>query len=197
MNTHTNIKESKIMATIKKAYQGIVEMLETQVEQNAKVKVADVLQDVIDLASAKTGAGGGKATAFHRNEEGEVVAIKCYYHKLWMDPNIVEFGNKATSPTGLNNMCKDGVSKWTKQQREAKSQEGELLGLVASGELAIEDIAAEQERINSETARIVPRDDGYGFETLDECIAYSAMPENERPELAEPEAEEAEKDVGN
>ena len=158
------------MATIKKAYQSIVELLQA----NEDAKVSDVLQDVIDLASAKTGAGGGKATAFHRDEEGNVVAIKCYYHKLWMDPNVVEFGKKATSPTGLNNMCKDGVSKWTKQQREAKAQEGELLGRVASGDLAIEDIAGEQERINEETARIEPREDDYGFTTLEECLADSA-----------------------
>jgi hypothetical protein len=163
------------MATIKKAYQGIVELLQA----NEGAKVSDVLQDVIDMASAKTGAGGGKATAFHRNEAGEVDAIKCYYHKLWMNPEVVEFGKKATSPTGLNNMCKDGVSKWTKQQREAKSQEAELLGLVASGELAIEDIAGEQERIAEDTARIEPREDGYGFETLEECIADSEARDSE------------------
>lgn len=157
------------MATIKKAYQPIVELLQA----NEDAKVSDILQDVIDLSSAKTGAGGGKATAFHRNEEGEVSAIKCYYHKLWMDPAVVEFGKKATSPTGLNNMCKDGVSKWTKQQREAKAQEAELLSRVASGDLAVEDIAEEQERIAEESARIEPREDGYGFETLEECIADS------------------------
>ena len=38
------------MATIKKAYQSIVELLQA----NEDAKVSDVLQDVIDLASAKT-----------------------------------------------------------------------------------------------------------------------------------------------
>lgn len=157
------------MATIKKAYQSIVELLQA----NEDARVGDILPEVVELAAAKTGAGGGKATAFHRNEEGEVVAIKCYYHKLWMDPRVVEFGKKATSPTGMNNMCKDGVSKWTKQQREAKSAEAELLNRVAAGDLAVEDIAGEQERIAEEAQRIEPREDDYGFETLEECLADS------------------------
>lgn len=157
------------MATIKKAYAAIVELLQANVD----AIVGEVLPQVIELAAAKTGAGGGKATAFHRNEEGVVVAIKCYYHKLWMDPAVVEFGKKATSPTGLNNMCKDGVSKWTKQQRDSKNAEAALLTRVAAGELAIEDIATEQEAIAETAAMITPREDEYGFETLEECLADS------------------------
>ena len=158
------------MATIKKAYTAIVELLQT----NQDAQVSDILEDVIALAAAKTGSGGGKATKFHRNEEGEVVAVQCYYHKLWMDPRVVEFGKKATSPTGLNNMCKDGVSKWTKQQREAKAAEAALLDQVSSGELAVEDIANAQAEIAEQAGRIEPREDGYGFETLEECLEDSA-----------------------
>jgi hypothetical protein len=158
-----------IMATIKKAYATLIGLLEA----NTTALVSDILPQAIELAAAKTGSGGGKATAFHRNEEGEVVAIKCYYHKLWMDPRVVEFGKKTTSPTGLNNMCKDGVSKWTKQQRDAKTAEANLLSLVAAGEVAVEDIAAKQLDISAATDLIVAREDGYGFETLDECLADS------------------------
>ena len=161
------------MATIKKAYQAIITVLSAAIEADENATIASVMAEVTELASAKTGAGGGKATAFHRDEEGEVVAIKCYYHKLWMDPRVVEFGKKATSPTGMNNMCKDGVSKWTKQQRDVKAQEAELLGRVTSGELAVEDIPAEQERIAEEAKVITPREDEYGFETLEECLADS------------------------
>lgn len=155
--------------TVKKAYGDIVDLMNANLDS----KVSDILPEVLAIATAKTGSGGGKATVFHRNEAGEVVAIKCYYHKLWMDPRQVEFGKKATSPTGLNNMCKDGVSKWTKQQREAKTAEGDLLTRVSAGELAIEDIPAEQERIKNESARIDAREDGYGFETMEECVADS------------------------
>ena len=161
------------MTVIKKAYKDIVDLMEANVD----AVVADILPAVIELAAAKTGSGGGKATVFERDEEGEVVAIRCYYHKLWMDPRVVEFGKKATSPTGMNNMCKDGVSKWTKQQREIKNAEADILNKVADGELAVADIAAEQARIAEEAARIEPREDGYGFATLEECLADSAARE--------------------
>ena len=161
------------MATIKKAYQAILLALTTAMEADENATIASIINEVTDLAAAKTGSGGGKATAFHRDEAGEVVAIKCYYHKLWMDPRVVEFGKKATSPTGMNNMCKDGVSKWTKQQRDIKQQEAELLGRVTKGDLAVEDIEGEQERIQADAKVITPREDEYGFETLEDCIADS------------------------
>lgn len=154
---------------IKKAFVEIVELL----QENLSASVESVLPQVLAIASAKTGSGGGKATTFHKNEAGEVVAINCYYHDLWMDPRVVEFGSKSNSPTGFNSMCKDGVNKWTKQQREQKNAEAALLSRVAAGELAVEDIAAEQERIAEEAKRIEPREDGYGFATLEECLADS------------------------
>ncbi len=157
------------MATIKKAFLEIVTILQA----NEDAAVSDVLPTIIELASAKTGSGGGKASTFHKNEDGEVVGIFCYYHKLWMDPRVEEFGTKTSSPTGLNNMCKDGVSKWTKQQREAKNAEANLLNRVAAGEVAVEDIAAEQEAIAEAAKEIVPLENGYGFETLEELLAAS------------------------
>ena len=156
---------------IKKAYEAIVAVLEA----NLEATVESVLPEVLALAAAKTSTGGGsKASTFHRDEDGNVVAIFCYYHKLWMDPRVAEFGKKATSATGLNNMCKDGVSKWTKQNSTAKKAEGALLAQVAAGEIAVEDIPAEQARIAEEAGAIIPREDGYGFETLEECLQDSA-----------------------
>jgi hypothetical protein len=157
--------------TIKKAYVAIVDVL----RNNKDALVSEVLTQIESLASAKTGAGGGKATVFHRDPDtNEVVAIKCYYHKLWMDPRVVEFGVKATSPTGLNNMCKDGVAKWTKQQRDGKNATAALLQRVATGNLAVSDIPNAEAEIAEETALILVREDTYGFETLEECLADSA-----------------------
>jgi hypothetical protein len=155
------------MATIKKAYQEIIALLEA----NADAQVSDVLESVVELASAKTGAGGGKASTFIRNEAGEVTAIRCYYHELWMDPRVVEFGAKRTSASGFNSMCKDGVSKWTKQQRDQKAAEGKALEMVADGTLAPGDIA--EFLAEARTAEIIPREDGYGFATAEECMADS------------------------
>jgi len=154
------------MATIKKAYQDIVEFL----QDNEDAYVRDILPQVTALASAKTGGGGGKATTFHRDEQGNVVGILCYYHKLWMDPEVAEFGKKASSATGFNSMCKDGVSKWTKQQRDAKKAKEQLLLDVSSGEIEAADLPALLAEIEEATDIVVPRDDNYGFSTLEELL---------------------------
>ncbi|BAM63114.1 hypothetical protein ETP1_015 [Edwardsiella phage ETP-1] len=158
------------MSTIKKAYQAIVEVL----QNNASAVVSDVLPQVIELASAKTAAGGGKPTTFHRDDAGNVVAIKCYYHGLWMDPRVAEFGEKKTSASGFNSMSKDGSSKWTKQNAAAKKAKEELLTRVQSGEVAPEAIASEMAAIDAARQAVVAREDGYGFEALEECLADSA-----------------------
>ena len=159
--------------TIKKAFVEIVELLEAN--ENSKVK--SILPDVIQLASAKQGGGGGGATTFHKNEDGEVVGIRCFYHGKWMSPAVVEFGKKASSSTGLNSMCKDGVSKWTKQQRQAKLAKEELLTQVASGEVDASELTARLEQIEADRNTVVPFTatetvaEGYGFDTVEELIA--------------------------
>jgi len=158
------------MATIKKAYQEIVSFLEA----NRDASVNDVIDNVIELASAKSGGGGGKATAFHKGEDGTVLAVRCFYHKTWISPLVVEFGSKASSSTGLNSMCKEGVSKWTKQQRAYAQGKDALLNEIASGERDADSLAEALEELEEARKAIAPldREDGYvGFETLDECLA--------------------------
>ena len=153
--------------TIKKAYQDIVTLL----QDNEGSKVSSILPQVIEMASAKTGGGGGgRATTFHKDEEGVVRAIKCYYHNLWMDPQVVEFGQKTGSATGYNSMCKDGNSKWSKQQREAKKAKNDLLQALADGEIEASDLPNQLAIIEDDTNAINPRADGYGFDTLEECL---------------------------
>lgn len=160
------------MSTIKKAFQPIMVVLAAAV--TAGTTTQETYDECLALTVAKVGAGGGKASNFHKDEAGVVVAVKCYYHKLWMDPRVAEFGNKASSASGLNSMCKDGVSKWTKAQAEAKKQSAAILDKVTAGELKPKNIPEEQERIAAEAATILPREDGYGFATLEECLADSA-----------------------
>jgi len=156
------------MANIKKAFQPIVTLL----EDNSDAIAPELLAQVKELASAKVGGGGGKATTFHRDPDtGEVIAVKCYYHKLWMDPQVAEFGAKKGSASGFNSMCKDGVSKWTKQKAAAQKAEAAILDQVASGELAPSDIEARREEIAAEAAQIIPREDGYGYEKLEDLLA--------------------------
>ena len=154
--------------SIKKVFQPIVSFLEA----NPAAKVRDVLDQIIELASAKS-AGGGAASTFHRDEHGNVVAIRCYYHNLWMHPELGDFGKKTGSASGYNSMCKDGLSKWTKQQAQMKKAKEQLLTDVANGSFT-GDIQAELQNIEQAAKIIAPREDGYGFATLEECLADNA-----------------------
>ena len=151
---------------IKKAFQPIIAFL----EENKNSKVSTILDGAIELASAKVG-GGRSSENVLRDDEGNVVAVFCYYHKRYEPVADVEFGKKATSSTGLNSMCKEGTSQWTKQQRVAKKAGEQLLDDVMSGELAASDLEAARAEIDKAKAVITPREDGIGFETLDEAKA--------------------------
>lgn len=159
------------MATIKKAYQPIMSILAGVIGQEFTQETYD---EVLALTVAKQGGGGGAATTFHRDDEGNVVAVKCFYHGLWMSPAVAEFGKKASSASGLNSMCKEGVSKWTKQQSQFKKAKEELLEQVAAGEVAPDEINDKLEALEEARKAVAPREDGYGFETLDECLEDNA-----------------------
>lgn len=159
------------MSTIKKAFVEIIETLQA----NANELVGDILPQIIALASAKTGGGGGKATTFHKNEDGVIVGVQCYYHGLWMSPEVADFGKKASSATGYNSMCKDGVSKWTKQERVAKQAKEQLLLDVANGDVEASDLPSVMEEIETARKEREPREDGYGFATLEELLEDNAQ----------------------
>lgn len=152
-------------ARVKKAYQPIVDFL----IENENKKVSTILDSVIKLAAAKTGGGGRDSQNVIRDADGNVLAVFCYYHKRYEPVADVEYGKKATSSTGLNSMCKEGTSQWTKQQRAFKSGSEELLQKVMDGELAAEDVKAAREELETERKKIIAREDGIGFETLEEA----------------------------
>jgi hypothetical protein len=141
---------------IKKAFAGIIEFLEAN--QGSKVKT--ILPEAIQLCSAKIGGGG--APLFRKNDAGEVTHVFCYYHKMWELVDDVEYGAKANSATGLNNMCKEGVSQWSKQQREAKTAESQILTDLGAGTIAVSDIEDIKAGIEATRCEVVPRADGHG-----------------------------------
>lgn len=149
--------------TIKKAYQDVIDFLEAN--ENSKVKT--ILSDVVAMCSAKTGGGAVSQRMYKRDEDGNITHVYCYYHKMWEDVSVVEYGSKANSPTGLNNMCKEGVSQWGKQQREARKASQDLLTKVQTGEINPGDIAEAQADIEAHRVRIVPREDGVGISDED------------------------------
>lgn len=153
--------------TIKKAYVEVVDFLEA----NEGAKVKTILDAVREMCSAKSGGGASGGSTYIKDANGQVTHVFCYYHQKWEDVSAVEYGAKASSATGLNNMCKEGVSEWTKAVREAKKASEELLTKVASGEVAPTDIPAEQEKIELIRKTIKPREDGHG---LDEAPTANA-----------------------
>ena len=120
--------------TVKKAFVELYEILQA----NSNKKVSTVLPQLLEVMTSKGGGGVGKT--FKKDEDGNVTHMFCYYHKEWEDVTEHEYGKKANTATGLNTMCKDGVSKWTKQQREAKKAKEQLLEAVANGEVPADEL---------------------------------------------------------
>lgn len=150
---------------IKKQFEEIYALLEA----NKTKKVSTLLPELAELMSKKS-AGGTNGSTFHKIDD-EVVAVYCYYHKKWELVSQVEYGKKASNQaTGLNTMCKEGVSSWTKQQRMKKLAEQELLTKVSKGDVKPEDIASEQDLILKESKVIVPRSDEHGFDLLADAL---------------------------
>jgi len=129
--------------SIKKPYVSLVEFLEI----NENKKVSSILEEIKLMCESKK-----TASTVIRDSNGEVLAVFCYYHKQWELVADVEYGSKANTQSGLNTMCKIGVSKWTKAQRDAKKANEELLTSVASGDILPNDIKAHQ--VDIETKRL-------------------------------------------
>ena len=88
--------------TIKKAYIELFELLEA----NQDVSVAEIMPQVLELVQAKS-----NSKTYHKDDEGNVVAIYCYYHKCWERVDEVEYGAKSSTTHGFNTMCKEGVQR--------------------------------------------------------------------------------------
>jgi hypothetical protein len=157
---------------IKKVFAPIMAILES----NLSASVSDIIEQVRAATSAKTGGGGGKATNFHRNEAGEVTAVKCYAFDKWMDPRLVPFGAKANTPTGLNTMCKAGVSVWTQAQSAFKKGKDAVVADLLAQKITSEDAQAAIAEL--EAARVAVPElpaEIQGFDTLEDCQNNSVV----------------------
>ena len=75
---------------VKKAFVELVELLEA----NQNKKIATIMPEILELVQGKS---GGKT--FHKDSDGNVVAIYCYYHKKWELVSEQEYGSKANTAT--------------------------------------------------------------------------------------------------
>ena len=135
------------MTTIKKDYQAIVTFL----EENSTKKVSTILEELKSMCTKKT-----NDKTFKVDEDGNVTHVFCYYHKVWEEVDTYTYGPKKSTASGLNTMCKEGVSNWTKQQRVAKQSRAELLTKLGSGEMSIEELPQAEEAIEEARQAIVP-----------------------------------------
>ena len=136
---------------VKKAYVEIVDFLIA----NQNKKVDTILQDIIAMCEKQSG-GGSEGSTVLKDEDGNTVAIYCYYHKVWELVAKVPYGKKANTATGLNTMCKEGVSQWTKQQRVAKEAKAQLLESVAKGDIDASELHDHLEKIEADRKAIMP-----------------------------------------
>jgi hypothetical protein len=138
---------------------------------NKAKKVNTIFEELVALMSVKQG-GSDRGKTFLKDSEGNTYAVYCYYHKKWELINTAAYGTKTSAATGLNTMCKEGVSSWSKQQRLYKKRNEELLQLVAKGELSAEDLPnlmAEAEELRK---GVELRGDEHGFENVEEVTKF-------------------------
>lgn len=154
---------------IKKNFVEIIAFLEA----NQDKKIKSILEEVKTLCSAKSSGGSEIGTTFLKDENDNTIAIFCYYFKKWMPLGQVEFGQKVNTASGYNTMCKEGVSNWTKQQRQASQEKENLLTQLSEGTITVEDLPRLQAEIEERRKVIVtPKDATYHFETAESVLAF-------------------------
>lgn len=142
---------------VKKVYQPLVELL----QENQNKKVATLLPEILELVQSKR-----VQKSYKMDDEGNVTHIFCYYHKLWEPVSDVEFGSKKNTATGLNTMCKEGLSNWTKQQRNYRKGKEFILDLVADGTIAPQEVESELTKLEEARQAVHPREDGIGYDSI-------------------------------
>ena len=138
------------MSDVKKVFVELFNLL----NDNKNKKVSTILAEATVLMSKQTNA---VAETTRYDEDGNLTHVFCYYHKEWEDIKECEYGLKKNTKSGLNTMCKLGVSSWTKQQRAKKKAESELLTKLSAGEITVEDLPTLQAEILEASKLIVPR----------------------------------------
>ena len=119
---------------------------------NKNKKVSTIMPQLVELMSKATNA---VTETTRYDEDGQLTHVFCYYHKVWEDITECEYGSKKNTKSGLNTMCKIGVSNWTKQQRAKKKAESELLTKLATKEITVDDLPELQAEILAASKVIV------------------------------------------
>jgi hypothetical protein len=135
------------MTNIKKQFTNLHSLL---IANQGKKLTKNLVAEFEELMTSKVAS-----STVRKDDEGNVTHVFCYYHKEWEDVNEVPYGKKSNTASGLNTMCKQGLSHWTKQNRKAKQEESELLSKVASGEVDASEVGTLLEEIKERAKTIV------------------------------------------
>lgn len=162
------------MKTIKKDYTAVMQLFaqaitaleEAKVKKSVLESVRSLYNDAVDLTANKNSNGSGSKTTAHY-ENGKLVAVFCYYHKRWELVDHIEYGNKSGTKTGLNTMCKEGVSAWTKANRAHNKLKDELLARLFKGELTSEEV---QDQLAVEPVIEPHSDEEHSYATLQDLL---------------------------
>lgn len=167
---HHNDKATT-MITIKKDMQDLYNHLQTLENKKLTPKVLEEIAATY-LATKNSNGSGSRTTAYYVNRD--LVAVFCYYHKRWELVNSIEYGNKAGTKTGLNTMCKEGVSAWTKSNRQKTKAKDDLLASYTKGDIDSDAFKTALQALD-EPAVIEPHsDEEHSFGTIEELEQYLA-----------------------
>lgn len=152
------------MAKIRKQFQKVYEVLSDPA--NAKKQTKTTLALLMPVLATQS-------PSYLRSISGiTVTAVYCKYHKKWEPVSEVDYLPKKGTASGLCNTCKEGVSRYHKQNNEFNKRSLALPGLIKSKGVSIDDIEALLEEIDAIKSVVVPRTDGIGFDTLEEIESY-------------------------
>lgn len=154
------------MANIKKVFQPLHALLIA----NVLAPVESILAEVEQLMEAKTGGGGSRANTYLMLD-GTALAVFCYYHKRWFNPETVDFGVKKTNITGLNNFTTHGLSMWNKQRRDFNNAKDEALAAFTEDQINADELKAQMSAAD-EAKNIIVDHPNKGFATLAELVDH-------------------------
>lgn len=123
------------------------------------------------LATKNSNGSGSRTTAYY-DDNRDLVAVYCYYHKKWELVDHIAYGNKKGTKTGLNTMCKEGVSMWTKNNRGNAKAKDALLHKFTEGDITEAEFKDYLNDLKAPTAPEVHSDEEHSFDTLEQLEEY-------------------------
>jgi hypothetical protein len=160
--------------TIKKDLQDLHSELQSLVGKKLSQKVLDDITARF-LATKNSNGSGSRTTAYY-DENRNLVAVFCYYHKCWELVDHIEYGNKAGTKTGLNTMCKEGVSAWTKANRQKTKAKDDLLSMFTNGQIDSDVFKHKLSELDEPQQPEPHSDEEHSFATIELLEAHLAAP---------------------